>query len=66
MKAKIFNFTLFIIFIGMNAESVVNRKCRLGTRLPHPYDCGKYMVKKSFSINTVNSHSVPQGQGIFC
>ncbi len=42
---KLLNFVLLIIFIEVHAESASNRKCRLGTRIPHPYDCGKYMVK---------------------
>ncbi len=52
-SALLFKFTLLIILIVINGETSVKRKCRLGTRIPHPFDCGKYMVKKTsfFHIN---------------
>ena len=34
---------LFQIFIELNSQGLA-RKCRLGTRIPHPVSCDKYMV----------------------
>lgn len=59
---KLLNFVLLIIFIEIHVESASNRKCRLGTRIPHPYDCGKYMVK--YKLNNC-IHRISKMTGFF-
>ena len=39
-------FALIFAFLIVSAVKCddLYRKCKLGTRIPHPYHCGKYMV----------------------